>query len=170
MSTFLTSCGSEPEGLNAEIAQASVQAVPQELSSEAVEISTAALTCAIEQGLWIAPVQGANRSVARLTELGRSLHFSDDVSIGDADFHGPYTQIRGTFPLQVTQVVKISNGANASTKIVTAKVSAVISQACFAAPLPIFGVRQGRISSDSPVTLQFAQYEDESWHFEKIVH
>jgi hypothetical protein len=166
---FLASC-SQPQALDEGLAQENLQSAPRELSSEMVGIGTTALNCAIENGLWGPPEQASNRTVAHLTDLGRSLHFSDDVSIGEPGFHGPYTQIRGTFPLQVAKVVKIRDGADASTKTVEVNVGVVIAHACFPAPLPMLGVRRGRISDDLPVTLEFAKYQDDTWHFEKIVH
>jgi hypothetical protein len=168
LSAFTVSCGGDTGALEDGMVAGNVQAEPRELSSEMVTIDEKALTCAVENELFSAPEQGGGRTIARLTEKGRTL-FSDDVSIGEAGFKHPYSQVRGKLPLQVPRVVKISNGSDNDTKIVEAMVSVVISHPCFPQPLPMLGVRKGRLSEDTPVTMEFDRVGSD-WHFEKIIH
>src|SRR5579883_452910 len=85
-------------GFNDQVGAASGQAL--DLQSEQVSLTPAEASCAIDNDLFLAPAQTGNRKIASLTDKGRSLGFSDDLTLEEPGLTSPYTQIRGKFPVQ----------------------------------------------------------------------
>lgn len=72
------------------------------LSGEQVTLSQQQVDCGVENELWLSATQvSQNRYVARLTDKGKALKFSDDVSTGEPGFPQPYTQVNGNFNIQI---------------------------------------------------------------------
>ena len=161
-------CG-DPDALDEGVAKEAAESQPFQLDSEQVSMTAAQLTCGANNDLWDAPSGGAERSLSRLQQKGRELNFSDDVTSAEPGFRGPYTQVRGKFPLQLDRVVSTKDGEDKDTKIVQAKVGIKIAHPCFDTPLPIMGVRKGKYYDDLPVTLQYER-DGNGWHLAKIIH
>ncbi len=162
---FLAGCGSS--GLDQAKVKALIEAQPVKLDGEQVVLSQVIVDCGVQNELWDAPTQvSTDRLVAKLTDKGRNLKFSDDVSIGDAPL--PYAQMRGELPLQVDDVPAI-NDVDDQTKRVDVKAGVKIDQACFQAPLPIMGVKKGNFNASVPPSFRFSFYEN-AWHLDKLVH
>ncbi len=128
------------------------------------------LLCGVKNELWESEnaETGQPQTSYRLTQKGRDLQFSDDVYASGPGYSTPYTQVRGKFSLLLGQVITISNG-NDYAKLVQAKLSVKIPHPCFAAALPIMGVRKGKFTSDAAPVLKYE--EDESgWHLTELMH
>ena len=80
---------------------------PIEVQSEQVTVKQEVVDCAVDAGLFEKPLDMGSRYVARLTQKGRDLGFSDDISIGEAGYNQPYSQIRGKFPIEFREVTRI---------------------------------------------------------------
>ncbi|MEQ1884320.1 MAG: hypothetical protein ABL967_04615 [Bryobacteraceae bacterium] len=141
---------------------------PIELQSEQVTISSDALTCAVENGLFEGPSESGSRTVARLTEAGRALGFSDDVSIGDSGYLYPYTQVRGKFEIEFQQVTKIAD-LQAGVKRVEGRAGVKINHPCFRGPLPLMGIRNGTLAENFPAAFEFDQ-DGNDWHISNVIH
>lgn len=147
-----------------------VEAQPISLNGEQVTLTGSQVDCGVEANLWDAPSQVAEtRSSARLEQKGRDLNFSDDVSIGEPDYRQPYTQVRGTFQVQLDDPSNLRDGEEKGTKLVDGKLAVKVAHSCFAGPLPVMGVKHGKFQQGAPATLQFHQ-EGEDWQFDKVVH
>ncbi len=161
-------CGSKDE-FNEDVAKEILEANPVNLDGEQVTITQMQLDCGVQSELWDTPAQvSQDRTTARLTTVGRNLNFGDDPAI-EPNFHLPYAQVRGAFPLEVAEVSAIRDGATDGTKLVEAKAGIKLSQACFQNPLPIMGVKHGVFKEDTPVSFLFGK-SDDGWHLEKLVH
>jgi hypothetical protein len=165
---ILTGCGNNGD-LDLGKVKALVEQEPVQLDSEQVSMSDAQLNCGVEQGLWDAPSDQGPRALARLEQKGRDLQFSDDVAVHEPGFPNPYTQVRGKLPLRVQSIGAVADGPDPDTKLVEAKVGAVISNSCFGTPLWIMGVRKGKFSEENLAVLQFER-DGKEWHFVKVVH
>jgi len=141
---------------------------PLQFQSEQVSIKPEFLNCAVEAGLFENPEDTGSRTVAKLTDKGRALGFSDDVTIGDPGYGLPYTQVRGTFPVEFKEVVKIRD-VEKGVKRVEAKAGVKISHECFRDPLPLMGIRNGSIAENSPAAFEFDQYGDD-WRMMNVLH
>lgn len=139
------------------------------LDSEQVTLTPKQVSCGVDNDLWEAPVDGQGRSIAQLKQPARDLGFTDDVSIGEAGYPLPYSQIRGDFMLGFDNVVTEKDGPERWTKVAQAKVRVKIPHDCFAAGLPIMGVQKGQFKQNAPVTLDFSIHRD-GWHLERFVH
>jgi hypothetical protein len=139
-----------------------------ELQSEQVSIQDSALNCAIEKGLFEVPYDAGSRMIARLTEKGRNLGFSDDVSIGEQGYSQPYTQVRGTFKIEFGQVVKISDVQD-GIKPVQAVAGVKIPHECFPSGLTVMGINGGTIAENIAPAFEFDRY-DNDWHVMSILH
>jgi len=139
------------------------------LDGEQVTITTGQLDCGVQSELWEPPAQvSQDRTTARLTSKGRDLNFGDSPAI-ETKFHQPYAQVRGAFSLEVDGVSGIRDGETAGTKLVDAKASIKLQDACFPNPLPIMGVKHGEFREDAPVSFLFSK-SDDGWRLEKLVH
>lgn len=147
-------------------ARSLVQGGPVRIEAEYVMLTPAQVQCGVQNELWDAPVEAGGRSIARLTAKGRDLQFSDDVSIGD--LRQPYVQIRGDFPLSMTEFTSVKEGPGKDTKLVEAKLGALLQHPCFPNALPMLGVRRGKFAQDASPILLF--HNDNGWSLEKLVH
>jgi hypothetical protein len=163
------STGCSNPGFDGNAVKAAAAAQPIQLDSEEVAMSQSQLECGEDDDLWSSPVAGGQRSLARLQQKGRDLGFSDDVSVNEPGFPSPYSQVRGKFTLQVSQVLSIKAGEDSDTKIVEARTGVKIAHSCFANPPEIMGIRKGKYSQDLPATLEFDRDEN-GWHLARIVH
>lgn len=137
------------------------------LDGEEVQLTQDQLNCAVENDLFETPSQASsNRYVARITQKGRDLKFTDDVSIGE--FPQPAAQIRGDFNLQVTNFGSTHDPAD-GTKLVEVRALVKISHPCFGAGLPLMGVKKGAFSQDTLARAEFG-FTQNGWQFDKIVH
>ena len=161
----LAGCGSS--GFDQSKVKALIEEQPVKLESEQVALTQGIVDCGVQNELWEAPTQvSTDRSVAKLTDKGRALKFSDDVSIGDAP--QPYVQVRGDLPLQVDDVPSITD-VDANTKRADVKAGVKIDQACFPGPLPIMGVKKGNFNASVPPAFRFT-FDGSSWHLDRLVH
>ena len=149
-------------------ASIAAQKEPLEFQSEQVSIRPEVLSCAVDAGLFENPQDMGSRTVARLTEKGRALGFSDDVSIGEAGYNMPYTQIRGKFTVEFKQVTAIRE-VKTGVKRVEARAGVKIAQECFADVLPLMGVRNGAISETNPAAFEFDEY-GKDWRIVNVMH
>lgn len=143
-----------------------LQSSPVKLDAEYVMLSQGQFDCGVQNDLWEPASSNGARSTARLLQKGRDLKFSDDVSLGDLRF--PYVQIRGDFSLGAVAVSADHDGPEVGTKLVEAKVGAIVSHSCFPNPLQIMGVRKGAFTQDAPPMLLF--HLSDNWQFDHFVH
>ena len=169
LATVSISCGGGARGSGESLAKASLEAQPISVDAEQVLLTGPQVDCGVKEELWEAPQQIGGRTTARLTQNGRDLKFADDVSITEPGYTKPYVQVRGQFPVQVSEVGSIKDGPDGQTKIAQIKGGIVIQHACFSTPLPLMGVKNGRFTHEVPPRFQF-QPGDEKWTFEKLVH
>jgi hypothetical protein len=60
------------------------------------------------------------------------------------------------------------DGPEKDTRLVDARIGAVIQHSCFPAPLPIMGVKKGNFTQDYPPVLLFRF--NNGWALEKFMH
>jgi hypothetical protein len=167
--SLIVFAGCSSKDLDEDKAKTILEANPVSLDREQVTISQKELDCGVQAELWDSPTQfSPERSTARLNAEAKRLGFSDDIAI-ESGYHQPYAQVQGAFSLQVDQVSAVRDGAEAGTKLVTAKAGIKIDNACFPNPLPLMAVNRGKFQEDSLVTFQFAS-SDAGWRLEKLVH
>jgi hypothetical protein len=161
-------CGDKNE-FNEDVAKSILEGNPVNLDGEQVTVTEVQLQCGVQSELWEAPtLVSQDRTTARLTAKGRELNFGDDPAM-EPNFHQPYAQVRGAFPLAVDAVSDVRDGATSGTKLVDAKVGIKLQDACFPNPLPIMGVKHGVFREDTPVSFLFGK-SDDGWRLEKLVH
>ncbi len=158
----LAGCGSSEFGPGS--VTGLLERAPLALSGEQVTLKQAQVDCGVQNELWDPPAD----NVAKLTQKGRDLQFSDDVRLNDPDIRVPFTQVNGSFPVQVSQVLKLRDG-DAGTKLADVKLAVVINHECFNSPLPVMGIRKGKFSPDAPVVFQLKGAGNE-WSLDKLVH
>ena len=160
---MLAACGGggfDPNGI--------LQSRPVQLDGEQVALDQGQLDCGAREDLWTVSYLGEGRGIARLTQKGRDLHFSDDVQIGDPGIGTPYVQIHGSFPVQVLRIGSVKD-QDAYTKLVDAKVAVKIDNACFQAnPLILMGVRHGQFDQTTNPVFRFTL--DTEWKTDQVVH
>jgi hypothetical protein len=145
-----------------------LQSAPVKLDAEYVMLSPQEFECGVQNDLWEAAAStGGARSTARLTQKGRDLKFSDDVSVGD--MRKAYVQIRGDFSLGAIDISGEHDGPEKETKLVDTKVGAAVQHSCFSDPLQIMGVKKGNFTQDAPPELLF-RLSSNGWQFEKFEH
>jgi len=142
---------------------------PFNLESEEVSLPQAAVDCGVENNLWLPPEDVSGRAVARLTQKGRDLNFTDDVSINEPGYSQPHAQMRGNLSLAVNQVLSIADGTEQGTKIVQAPIQVMVPHPCFPAPLAIMGFRRSRPAQGIAPTVEF-DYTNDGWRLEKFIH
>ncbi len=157
----ISSCGSSSES---DIFRGALEGSQIDLSGEQITLTGKQLECGVKAELWDAP----SGNTARLTEKGRRLQFSDDVRLNESDIGVPYTQVSGSFPVRVSELSNIRETDNGK-KLADVKLGLVIAHECFAGPLPVMGVRQGKFALDAPVVFRFRGGGTE-WSLDKLVH
>jgi hypothetical protein len=158
----LTGCGSS--GFDSEAFTGILQSAPVNLSGEQVTLTQSQVDCGVHSELWDPP----SGLTAKLTEKGRNLKFSDDIRVSDPEISVPYTQVSGSFPVQVSDVSRIRD-ADSGKKLADVKLGIVMRHECFATPLPVMGVRKGKFTPDAAVVFQF-QGSGKEWSLDKLVH
>ena len=133
------------------------------LSGEQVTLTNEQVQCGVKNDLWDPP----NGNLARLTQKGRDLKFSDDIRVTDPEVNTPYTQVNGAFPVQVSDVLKVRDQSGA--KIAEVKLGVVIGHECFSKPLPVMGIYKGKFATDAPVVFSF-KGSDKEWSLDKLMH
>ena len=162
-----SSCGNK-EDFDGGRAKELLEASPINMDGEQVTLTPMQVECGVQEDLWDRPTQfSAERSTARLEQKGRDLRFNDDVVMEPN--RPAYIQIRGAISLQVDDVSNIRDGDENGTKLVDAKAGARVQHSCFAAPLPLMGVKKGNFQADVLPTFRF-RLQNDGWHAEKLVH
>jgi hypothetical protein len=143
---------------------------PIHLDAEQVVMSGQNVDCGVKNDLWEAPGadQGGGRSIAKLLEAGRNLHFADDVVVSEPGLKFPYVQVRGDFSLHTYGDATISDDGPDG-KLVESNVALTMSHACFPVALRLMGVRKGKFVEDASPILKFTR-EGNDWSFTKLVH
>ena len=161
---LLVACGSGGFDPNGALESQSLR-----LDGEQVVLDQGQLDCGAREDLWDVTQLGEGHSIARLTQKGRSLQFSDDVQIGDASIVLPYAQIHGSFGVKVLQMASVQDD-DPSTKTVEAKVAVKIDHKCFETTWPVLmGVRHGQFTPSANPVFRF-KLEGEQWPFDKVIH
>jgi hypothetical protein len=159
----LTGCGGggfDPRGI--------LESRPVRLDGEQVALDPGQVDCGAHEDLWIVASMGEGRAIARLTQKGRDLQFSDDVHIGDPAIGVPYTQIGGSFPIRVIRMGSVHD-EDAFTKLADAKVGVKINHRCFQDNPPLLmGIRHGQFDSSTNPVFRFKL--DEEWLADQVVH
>jgi hypothetical protein len=165
-------CGCKPSSeFNEDTARGAIEADKMKLEGEQVTLSDSQIQCGVQSELWDPPTSlSPDHTTAHLTSKARDLKFNDDVIIKDPSSRVAYVQVRGEFPLQTDSVVSMKDGEDKSAKIVEARASIKIDNACFPSPLPLMGVRHGNFSADSPVVFHIHFDENNGWHVDKLIH
>jgi hypothetical protein len=158
---FLAGCGSAEFDEGAVKGQ--LESKPQTFSSEQVTLNDSQVDCGTRAELWDPPTG----NLARLTQKGRDLKFTDDVRFNDLDVHVPFIQVSGTFPVAVAEVSKLRD--DRGYKLADVRLGIVISNECFTTPLPLMGVKKGKFTPDAPVVFRF-QGSGKEWSLDKLVH
>lgn len=160
-----TGCG--PSDFNYGKVKNIIEGSPIKIDAEYVMLTQDQMTCGVQEELWDPPVASSgHRSIARLTQKGRDLKFSDDVSIGE--LRNPFVQIRGDFNLIVAEITSDRDGPQPNTRLVETKIGVAFPNTCFPQPLPIMGVRKGNFTQDySPIL--FFRYNN-GWQVESLQH
>ena len=161
------SCG--PNDFNYGKVRNIIESSPMRLDAEYVMLSQAQYDCGVQEDLWEAPnppLLPGQSGIARLTQKGRDLKFSDDVMLGEKRY--PYVQIRGDFSVFVNEITSDRGGSDEFQRFVETKVGASIQHTCFPNPLPIMGVKKGQFSQDYSPVLEF-RYNN-GWSIERVVH
>jgi len=161
---FAAACGQD----FATTLQERAEGKPIQLDSEQVSLTLEQLKCGVKYELWDGAPEGGQQAVYRLTQKGRELQFSDNIYPNGPGYPSPYTQVRGKFHLQFTRIVEISDGSDGS-KLVQAQLGVKIPHPCFAAALPVMGIRKGKFTPDEAPTLKYENAED-GWQPAELVH
>jgi hypothetical protein len=161
LSLGLAGCGSSD--FDNDAVKGQLEGTPLAVSTEQVLLTDAQVACGAQTELWDAPTG----NLARLSQKGRDLKFTDDVRLNDPDIHQPYIQVTGTFPVQVSEVSRLRD--EGGKKLADVKLGLTVAQECFTAPLPLMGVRKGKFTPDAPVVFQFVGSGKE-WTLDKLLH
>ena len=157
----LSGCGTP--GFDSGAVKGMLESAPLELSNEQVVLSDFQLECGTKNDLWDPP----NGNVARLTQKGRDLHFTDDIRLNDPENHQPYTQVSGKFPVQVADVTKVRDTDGG--KLADVRLGIVVTHECFTTPLPLMGIRKGKFTPAAPVVFRF-KGSDKEFTLDKLMH
>jgi hypothetical protein len=163
LAVWLIGCSSG-SGFDSDAFGGILQSAPLSLSSEQVTLTQGQVDCGVQSELWEAP----SGVTAKLLQKGRNLKFTDDVRVSDPDITVPYTQVTGSFRVQVADVSRIRD-TDGGKKLADVKLGIIINDSCFNAPLPLMGVRKGKFSPDAPVVFQF-QGSGKEWSLDRLVH
>jgi hypothetical protein len=165
--TMVQSCG--PNDFNYGKVGGLIEGNPMHLDAEYVMLSQAQYDCGSQEDLWeppSPPLLPGQSGIARLTQKGRDLKFSDDVLLGEKRY--PYVQVRGDLSLHNTEITNDKAGPDEFTRFVEAKIGVIIPHSCFPTALPMMGVRKGQFSQDYSPILEF-RYNN-GWSIERVVH
>jgi len=145
-----------------------LQSRPVRLDGEQVILNQMQVDCGAREDLWNIAPMGVDRAVARLTQKGRDLQFSDDVQIGDLGIGAPYAQIHGSFSVRVLQMGSIRD-EDEFTKVGDAKVGVKIDHSCFQSNLPVLlGIRHGKFDPSANPVFRFKL--DGEWLVDQVLH
>jgi hypothetical protein len=161
--TVLWMCGCSAPSFDSDAVKGMLENTPLELSNEQVAINESQMDCGVRDELWDPP----NGNMARLTQKGRELKFTDDIRLNDPEIHAPYTQVNGKFSVQVADVSRIRDTDGG--KLADVRLGIMISQECFTSPLPLMGIRRGKFSPDAAVVFRF-KGSDKEFTFDKLMH
>jgi len=166
----LAGCGSsDADGvLNADSAMQVGNGQAVKFDSEQISINMEQVECGVQNELFGEITPSASRKIAPLTDRARQLGFTDDVSIDESGHSKPYTQVRGTFPLEIRQVVNIKDDEKGA-KRVEAWAGLRIDHYCFPAALQIMGIRRGAQTELAPAAFEYVRAE-EGWKLAQILH
>lgn len=160
---LLAACGG-----NAFSPNGALESRPVQLDGEQVVLDQVQVDCGTREDLWMLAPLGDGRAVGRLTPKGRALQFSDDVQIADPNVGVPYVQIRGSFPVKVSQVSSIRD-EDQFTKVAEVKATVAINHSCFQAnPPSLMGIRHGQFDPSASPVFRFKL--DGEWMVDRIVH
>jgi hypothetical protein len=166
----LTSAGCGEGDFNWGKVQHIIEGNPFHIDAEYVMLDQGLVDCGVQEDLWDQPppMKGVpgEHVVARLTDKGRALKFSDDVQIGD--MRQPYVQIRGDFNLLALDIKSDRNGPDPNSKLVEVRLGVKIDHTCFPNPLLVMGVRKGNFTQDYNPVLLFRY--DNAWQLDRIMH
>jgi len=138
------------------------------LDGEQVMFDPGQIECGVREELWVVRSLGDTRSVAQLTQKGRSLQFSDDVHMGELPGGTPYVQLHGSFPVQVLRMGSVRD-QDEFTKLADAKIGVKINHACFGSPLPILmGIKHGQFDPSTNPVFRFKL--DGEWTADQVIH
>jgi hypothetical protein len=141
---------------------------PVRLDGEQVVLDQEQLDCGTHEELWNVSTLGDTRSVGRLTQKGRDLHFGDDIQIGDPVVGVPYAQLHGSFSLSVYRPGSIRD-EDEWDKVADARVGVKIDHRCFQSNPPrLMGIRHGQF--DLSVNPVFRFKLDQEWKVDQVVH
>jgi hypothetical protein len=155
--------GCSNPGFDSDAAKGMLEGAPLELSNEQVMINDSQLECGTKNDLWEPP----NGNVARLTQKGRDLKFTDDVRLNDPEIRAPYAQVNGKFPVQVAEVTKVRDTEGG--KLADVRLGIMIAHECFATPLPLMGIRKGKFTPEAAVVFRF-RGSDKEFTLDKLMH
>ena len=159
---FLSRCGNTE--LDGDAIKGLLEGTPVAVSTEQVTLTEQQVACGAQTYLWDPP----NGNIARLSQKGRDLKFTDDVRLNDPDIHQAFTQITGSFPVSVSDVSRVRDDGQGA-KLADVRLGVVISHECLTAPLPLMGIRKGQFSPDAPVVFRF-QGSGKEWSLDKLMH
>jgi len=147
-------------------------AAPIHLDVEDVSLTGPQLDCGVQNDLWEQPgavdPSAGQRSVARLLDAGRALHFDDDVVVSEPGYRQAYVQLRGDFTVQLGSGMSVKDDGP-DHKLVEGKLGVTIPHMCFPDPLPMMGVKKGKFSEEANPVMEFSLQND-GWHFIKLDH
>jgi len=172
---LLCSACTNPSDFGADKAQGVIAQHPIHIDAEQVMLTQGQVDCGKENELWEPPPVFSNAGisntsnvmVAHLTAKARELQFDDDVVLNEPGFARPYVQIRGDFPVALTDANIHDDGDNG--KKVEGKLLVTINHPCFADPLPLMGVKKGKFNEDTLPVMHYT-LENDGWHFDKLIH
>ena len=140
-----------------------------QLDNEQVSLTPAQLSCGVENELWAGTsLDSGQQSIYQLTQKGNDLHFSGDIYANEPGYPAPFVQVRGKFNLQLLRVVTIGTASDGA-KLVQTQLGVWITHPCFAAPLPMMGIRKGKFSPEVAPTLKY-EFRDDGWYAAELVH
>jgi hypothetical protein len=140
-----------------------LEGAPLNLTDEQARLTEGQVDCGARNELWDPP----NGNVARLSQKGRDLKFTDDVRLNDPEIPGPYIQVSGAFPVTVTKVSKLRKDGKGN--LVDVRLGIIIKHECFTSPLPLMGIRKGKFTPDAAVVFRFLG-SGQDWTLDKLMH
>src|SRR5271155_1023438 len=129
--TVLGLAGCSTPAFDSDAIKGMLENTPLDLSNEQVMVNQSQLECGTRDELWDAP----NGNVARLTQKGRDLKFTDDIRLNEPEIHQPYTQVNGKFSVQVVDSQRIRDTPGG--KLADVRLGIMVAHECFTSPLPL---------------------------------
>ncbi len=137
------------------------------LSGELVIVTPDQILCGEKRGLWNVDQLDSGGAIARLTAAGQALKFAEDIRMGDGRYSGPYTSMRGSFPVKVTKLDKVID-EKPDVKVVEGKMGVVIENECFDKPVNLLGINRGDFSEDFPPRVRLVNHGN--WAVDQLLH